>query len=405
MSVTIPNGVTSIGDDAFYNCYGLTSVTIPTSVTSIGLEAFRACSGLTSLTIPNGVKFIEVSAFEGCSGLTSVTIPSTVTSIGADAFRGVFRPDEPDHSQQRHLHRGLGVPRLFQPGERDQFHQRHLHRDATFYGCSSLASVSIPSSVTSIGEDAFDGCSGLASVTIPISVTSIGAEAFRGCSSLTSVTIPYGVTSIGSETFENCYSLTSVNIPTSVNSIGEDAFYGCSGLTSLTIPSSVTSIGQEAFRACSSLTSVTIPNSVTSIGNYAFYMHCSALTSAYFQGNAPASFGTGVFDNDAAGFTIYYPANAMGFTTPTWKGYHAVPNSSAQGPALLLVIERPKGVYLTSTNLTVGLQLPSSRFAGFNQLGKSRLRVHRDQFKLAIHETIGMPAISISFSSDLQVVQ
>jgi len=99
---------------------------------------------------------------------------------------------------------------------------------------------------------------------------------------------------------------------------------------------------------------VTIPNSVNSIGNYAFY-YCSALTSAYFQGNAPASFGTGVFDNDAAGFTIYYPANAMGFTTTTWKGYHALPNSSAQGPALLLVIDAQKAVYLTSTNLVVGL--------------------------------------------------
>jgi hypothetical protein len=226
--------------------------------------------------------------------------------------------------------------------------------DDTFYGCSSLASVSIPSGVISIGEEAFEGCSGMASVTIPIGVTSIGADAFRGCSGLTSVAIPYGVASIGSETFENCYSLASVNIPTSVNSIGEYAFYGCSGLTSLSIPSSVTSIGEGAFRACSGLTSVTIPNSVNSIGNYAFY-YCSALTSAYFQGNAPASFGTGVFDNDAAGFTIYYPANAMGFTTTTWKGYHALPNSSAQGPALLLVIDAQKAVYLTSTNLVVGL--------------------------------------------------
>jgi hypothetical protein len=226
--------------------------------------------------------------------------------------------------------------------------------DDTFYGCSSLASVSIPSGVTSIGQEAFEGCSGMASVTIPIGVTSIGADAFRGCSGLTSVAIPYGVASIGSETFEICYSLASVNIPTSVNSIGEYAFYGCSGLTSLTIPSSVTSIGEGAFRACSGLASVTIPNSVNSIGNNAFY-YCSALTSAYFQGNAPASFGSGVFDNAAAGFTIYYPANAMGFTTPTWNGYHAVPNSSAQVPSLLLVMDTPKAVYLTSTNLVVGL--------------------------------------------------
>jgi hypothetical protein len=226
--------------------------------------------------------------------------------------------------------------------------------EGTFEYCSSLASVSIPNGVTSIGVDAFYDCYAMASVTIPNSVTSIGEDAFRGCSGLTSVAIPYGVTSIGSETFENCYSLASVAIPTSVTSIGEDAFYGCSGLTSLTIPSSVTSIGQEAFRACSSLTSVTIPNSVTSIGNYAFYV-CSALTSAYFQGNAPASFGNGVFDYDAAGFTIYYPANATGFATPTWNGYHALPYQSGQLPALLLAIDTQKAVTLTSTNLLIGL--------------------------------------------------
>src|SRR5208283_659666 len=152
--------------------------------------------------------------------------------------------------------------------------------------------------------------------------------------------------------FRHC--LTSVTIPSSVTSIGDYTFAGCSGLTSVTIPNSATSIGLEAFRACSGLTSVTIPNSVTSIGEDAFY-ECSVLKSAYFQGNAPASFGNGVFDEAAAGFTIYYPANATGVTTPTWNGYHAVPNSSAQVPALLLVIDTQRAVYLISTNLVVGL--------------------------------------------------
>ncbi len=217
-----------------------------------------------------------------------------------------------------------------------------------------MASLSIPIGVTSIGVDAFYDCYDLASVTIPNSVTSIGEESFRGCSGLTSVTIPYGVTSIGSETFENCYSLASVTIPKSVTSIGEDAFYACYQLRNLIIPNSVTSIGPEAFRACSVLTSVTIPSSVTSIGNNAFYS-CSALMSAYFQGNAPASFGTGVFDGAAAGFTIYYPSIATGFNTPTWNGYHALPYQSGQLPALLLAMDTQKAVCLTSTNLLVGL--------------------------------------------------
>jgi len=224
-----------------------------------------------------------------------------------------------------------------------------------------LASVSIPKSATSIGEDAFYGCSGLMSVTIPDSVTTIGLEAFRACSGLTKVTLPQYITSIEGSTFESCSRLTSISIPYGVASIGADAFYGCYGLASVTIPNSVTSIGLEAFRACSGLTRVTIPNSVTLIADHAFY-GCSALTNAYFLGNAPASFGNGVFDADAVGFTVDYPAKATGFTTPTWNGYHAVPNSSVQVPALLLATDAQKVIYVTFTNLVVGLnyQIQSS---------------------------------------------
>ena len=147
-----------------------------------------------------------------------------------------------------------------------------------FSGCSGLTSVTIPSSVTSIGYYAFQDCSGLTSITIPNSVTSIGYSAFSGCSGLTSVTIPNSVTSIGESAFYGCSGLTSVTIPNSVTSIGGSAFYGCSGLTSITIPNSVTSIGGSAFYGCSGLTSITIPNSVTSIDSRTFY-NCSNLES------------------------------------------------------------------------------------------------------------------------------
>ena len=239
--------VTSIGDNAFRDCSGLTSVTIPNSVTSIGDGAFAFCSGLTSVTIPNSVTSIGEGAFFGCSGLTTMTIPNSVTSIG----------------------------------------------DLVFYGCSGLTSVTISNSVTSIGYGAFSGCSSLTTVTIPNSVTLIGDSAFSGCSSLTTVTIPNSVTSIGKYAFRGCSSLTTVTIPNSVTSIGYGAFNGCSGLTSVTIPNSVTSIGESAFDYCSGLTSVTIPNSVTSIGKCAFY-YCSGLTSVTI-GNSVTSIGDRAF--------------------------------------------------------------------------------------------------------------
>ena len=147
--------VTSIGSEAFYGCYDLTSVTIGNSVTSIGICAFQYCSGLTSITIPNSVTSIGDYAFYECSGLTSVTIPNSVTSIGERAF----------------------------------------------YNCYNLTSIEIPNSVTSIGNDAFSYCSGLTSVTIGNSVTSIGGGAFSYCRCLTSIEIPNSVTSIGSGAF------------------------------------------------------------------------------------------------------------------------------------------------------------------------------------------------------------
>ena len=155
--------------------------------------------------------------------------------------------------------------------------------DFAFWLCG-LEYITIPGSVTRIGDNAFNHCTWLTGVTIPSGVTSIGAQAFYDCTSLATVTIPDSVTSIGAEAFYNCRSIYYITIPDSVTSIGRCAFWQCYRLQEVTIPSGLTSIEYEVFYYCSSLTSVTIPDSVTSIDQYAFY-NCNWLADVYYGGS------------------------------------------------------------------------------------------------------------------------
>jgi hypothetical protein len=165
----------------------------------------------------------------------------------------------------------------------------------------------------------------LTSASLSSGISSIGVEAFSWCPSLTSVTIPSTVTSIGDIAFY--YSgLTNITIPGSVTNLGLGTFAICSSLTSVTIQGGVTSIGERSFNYCTSLTSVTLPDSITDIGDDAFY-NCSNLTGIFFYGNAPASIGLQVFDGDT-GFdpvTVYYLPGTTGWdsmfadvTTALW---------------------------------------------------------------------------------------
>ena len=190
---SIPEGVTSIGEAAFIGCSSLESISIPDSVTSIGDYAFKGCSSLESVTLPDSVTSIGEAAFLGCSSLASITIPDGVTSIGYDAFADCERLAEFNGKYASEDGRCLiidGVLKSFAP-----------------YGLTEYA---IPKGVTSIGDYAFYGCPSLASVTIGSGVTSIGYDAFADCTSLASVTIGSGVTSIGFSAFDGCSSLAEV---------------------------------------------------------------------------------------------------------------------------------------------------------------------------------------------------
>ncbi len=220
------------------------------------------------------VTSIGNSAFSNCSGLISIIVDESNPSFSS--IEGILY----NNDATTLIYCPITKKTVTIPNSVTSIGQR------VFENCSGLTSVTIGNSVTSIGYYAFSGCYGLTSVTIPNSVTSIRERAFSGCSGLTSVTIPNSVTSIGERAFSGCSGLTSVTIGNSVTSIGYYAFDGCYGLTSVTIPNSVTTIVQSAFSNCRGLTSVTIGNSVTSIGKYAF-SGCSKLTSIYCQGTKP----------------------------------------------------------------------------------------------------------------------
>jgi len=162
-----------------------------------------------------------------------------------------------------------------------------------FFNVATLASVTIPGSVTNIGSMAFASCSGLTNVTMSNGLASIGGGVFSNCAVLAGVTIPASVTHLGSNAFEQCASLASITIPGSVTNIGNDAFSGCAGLTNVTMNSGVLKIGMDAFEQCASLASVTIPGSVTNIGEYAFW-ECSSLSSVT-MGNGVLNIGEYAF--------------------------------------------------------------------------------------------------------------
>ena len=327
-SFVIPEGVTCIEERAFWRSERLESVTIPESVTTIGRYAFMECSALQSITIPAGVTTIEGYIFAG-SGLRTLTVVGNVENVSEYAFRESYNLQT--------LVVGKGVTQLnpvfylgahylgtitVESGNKYYSSQdgilynkdktillrcpqgrgynetfeipngvKELGEDA-FYG-TAFSYITIPDSVTSIGDYAFGQCNRLVTIQVPDSVTRLGEGAFVGCNWLQSIVLSENLTAIERSTFKWCESLWHVSIPDSVTSVGEYAFEFCEGLVSLYIGTSVETIGECAFEHCISLTYVDIPDSVKFM-DYSAFKSCNSLKTVLI-GDGLTSIGPGAF--------------------------------------------------------------------------------------------------------------
>jgi hypothetical protein len=293
--------VASIGSSAFAN-RPLTSISLPNSVTRIEEEAFYGCTGLTSIALPNSLISLGIFAFAECSALTNINIPSSVTNIGEATFVGCTAL------------RAINV---------DALNPIYSSADGVLFDkaqtllivcpAGKVGSYTLPDSVTVVGDSAFYECAELTSVTLP-NVTSIGLLAFQECSRLIDVTLPNSLTSIGEQAFL-LTGLTRVAIPRSVTNIAPQTF-AFTKLTSVTVPDSITKLGDRMFRKCPELTTVILPASLTSIDDFIFQDNSEqgveAVTGVYFKGNAPTNVGTAAF-RGANNATVYYRAGTTGW--------------------------------------------------------------------------------------------
>ena len=330
-TVSLPSRLEIMDAYAFQNCVRLNSITLPETLTSIGPYAFENCTRLSSVTLPESLTKMYARVFNGCTQLKSLTIPQYVTQM-----------DSMWSGRYVSCLAGSSLEMVVFEGGRDRIPDRAC-TDA-----AQLKKVVIPASVQKIGSYSFQGCAKLTEdgITIPDTVTAIGEGAFAGCNFET-VSLPSRLEIMDAYAFQNCVRLNSITLPETLTSIGPYAFENCTRLSSVTLPESLTKMYARVFNGCTQLKSLTIPQYVTQMdsmwsGRYVSCLAGSSLEMVVFEGGRdripdracanvsslktvviPASvqeFGNYVFDNSTA-VSIHGYANT---TAQTYAENHSI---------------------------------------------------------------------------------
>lgn len=305
-------GIATIAEGAFKNCNSLTEVILPDSLQIIGVSAFESCDNLQSITIPSGVTTIGDRAFYECKAATDIQFSDSVVYLGQDAFTKTGYYNNAENWENNALYVGdhLVSCKPFLSGAFQVRQGTKTIVNGAMKELTNITELTLPDTLTTIGDEAVAGCTALTKVTISDGVTTIGEKAFYDCSALKTVYLGKEVSQIGSGAFGQCSNLESITVHSenetyrsqnncliriqdkclvmgcktsqipqdgSVTSIGAFAFEGCVGLTEITIPDTVLTIGEGAFRDCNVLTTVNLGNGVQVVGKRAFE-ECDALS-------------------------------------------------------------------------------------------------------------------------------
>ncbi len=343
-NVTFPEGLEKIDSSAFNGCTAITEVILPDSITSLGGNAFYGTTKLTTMRLPQGIATLPSGLF-GKSGLVHVDIPEGVTTLkGALAYcpslESVTLPSSLT-TMDGAFKECVELKEIVIPEG-----VNHLGWDC-FSGCSHLETVDIRSTSFQVGSAPFTQCDALQEVKLAEGLTTVPANLFAK-SGVRQVQVPSTVTSIGQYAFQNCANLSSINFPNGLATLGTYAFQNCTSLTAVSFPTALTAIPNYAFDGCTSLAQATGMDEVTSVGQYAFQK--TALTQVALP--KVKTISGYAFNGCGQLTTATYPAEATVATT----AFNGCPLESAVEPGLLVIeegtTEIPASAYSGRTDFT-----------------------------------------------------